>query len=97
MPRVVKRLTPKEILNILNKQYLNVVDIKKIASVNIENARKIREEITGNLKADNYFVPDKLIPSESLIKYLNLNLNYLKKLSNCCDSLDDLKIVKQKG
>lgn len=92
MSRSVKRLSPKEILNILNKQYLNIVDIKKIASVNIDNARKIRNEITERLKADNYFVPNNLIPSESLVKYLNLNISYLKKLSNCCDSNKEGKI-----
>lgn len=91
MSRIAKRLSSKEILNILNKQYLNVTDIKKIASISIEDARKIREEITQKLKYDGYFVPDKLIPSESLVKYLSLDLSYLKKLSNNCNNLDNLK------
>ena len=88
MSRLAKRLSSKEILNILNKQYLNVTEIKKIASISIKDAREIREEITQRLKHDGYFVPDKLIPSESLVKYLNLDLSYLKKLSNNCNNLD---------
>ena len=81
MPKLSKRLSAAEILTLLDKQYLNTEDIKKIACVSIDKAREIRNEITRNLKEKNYFVPDKLIPSESLVDYLNLNLNYLKKIA----------------
>ena len=81
MPRLAQRISANEILDILNQQYLNVTDIKKVASVSIERARQIRNSISQKLEDENYFVPTNLIPTESLIDYLHLNLNYLKKIS----------------
>ena len=81
MPRVPTRATVSEMLEVLKKQWLDTKDVKILASVGETKARTIKKEITNNLLKQNYFLPDGLVPSEEVVKYLNLNIKYLKKIS----------------
>lgn len=81
MAKIPKRASAKEMLEILKKQWLSTKDIKILASVGYEKARTIKIEIAEDLKKQGYFLPPGLVPSEEVIKYLNLNVNYLKKVS----------------
>ena len=68
-------------LEVLKKQWLNTKDIKILASVSEEKARTIKKKITNDLLNNNNFVPDGLVPNEEVVRYLNLNIKYLKKIS----------------
>ena len=83
MAKIPMRLSAKEILDILDQQWLDTKDIKNIACVGIKNAKKIKEEITKRIKLEdeNYFLPNGLLPTDKVIEYLNLNINYLKKIA----------------
>ena len=81
MARIPTRASANEMLDVLNKQWLDTKDIKLLASVGIEKARKIKNEIISALEDDNYFLPSGLVPSEKVVEYLNLNVKYLKKIA----------------
>jgi len=81
MPKAVKSITAIEVLEILKKQWLNTKDVQKLANVGATNAKKIKENITKKILDEGYFLPNGLIPSEEIVKYLNINIKYLKKIS----------------
>lgn len=82
MARIPKTYTAKEILNILNKQWLNTKDIQIISGTGIDKARKIKQAIACQVKDEGYYLPDGLVPTDKAISYLNINISYLKKISN---------------
>lgn len=81
MAKIPKSASASEMLEILKKQWLNTKDIKILASVGYEKAVKIKKEIIKNVEEQGCFLPSGLVPSEEVIKYLNLNIKYLKKVS----------------
>lgn len=82
MARIPKTYTAKEILNILNKQWLNTKDIQIISGTGIEKARQIKKTISKQVQNEGYYLPDGLVPVDKTIEYLHININYLKKISN---------------
>ena len=81
MARMSVRASANEMLDVLNKQWLDTKDIKLLASVGIEKEKKKKNEIISALEDDNYFLPSGLVPSEKVVEYLNLNVKYLKKIA----------------
>lgn len=81
MARIPTRASANEMLDILNKQWLDTKDIKVLASVGIDKARRIKNEIISTLAAEHYFLPTSLVPSEKVVEHLNLNVRYLKKMA----------------
>lgn len=81
MARIPERVSIDEMLEILKKQWLDAKDIRKLGSIGYQKALKIRKEITEELEERNCFVPNGLVPNECVVKYLNINLKYLQKIS----------------
>lgn len=81
MSKIAKRYSANEILKILEKQWLDTNDIKILASVSTNQARSIKKEITIQLKEEQYFLPNGLVPNERVVDYLKLNIKYLKKIA----------------
>lgn len=79
--KIANRSSTNEILEVLKKQWLDTKDIKILASVSLTKAREIRKKITIELENQNYFLPNGLVPNEEVVKYLKLNVKYLKKIS----------------
>ena len=77
---LVDNLTAKETLKILSKQWANINDIKILASVGNNKAFKIKKEINQSIKDDG-LKPTTKIPMDRLVKYLGINIEYLKKIS----------------
>ena len=82
--RIVKRLSANEILRILENQWLTTKDIKDIACVGYTKASYIKNEIELKIKErdQNYFLPAGLVPSKEVVDYLNIDIKYLKKISD---------------
>ena len=66
-----------EILEIISKQYATSEDIKKLAGCGINQE-----------SLPNYYLPSYKVPMEEVVKYLNININYLKRVER---SLKDEK------
>ena len=82
MPRQAPRSEPKEILETLNKLWLNTTDIKIIASVGLDKARAIKDEIANNLTGKGWYLPTGMVPSSKVIEYLKIDMKYLEKMAN---------------
>lgn len=68
-----------EILKIISKQWCTLEDLKKLTGLGKNSLLKIKKEIRKNL--NNKSIPNKLLPMNEVVKYLNIDIDYLKKLN----------------
>lgn len=68
-----------EILKLISKQWCNLEDLKKLTGLGKNSLLKIKKEIRNNL--NNKSIPNKLLPMNEVVKYLNIDIDYLKKLN----------------
>lgn len=69
-----------QLFSILSKPWANVNDIKVIACCDRDNATRIRNEIILEIKKSGKYLPiskSKIVPMEYVIKYLNLDIEYI--------------------
>ena len=74
----------KEILEIISKPWCSNQDIMKIANVSATTASKIKQEFEKEFrkKEPNKYIPAYCIPTKELIKYFDLDIEFLKSLIN---------------
>lgn len=72
----------KEILEIISKPWCSNQDIMKIANVSATTASKIKQEIEKEFrkKEPNKYMPVYCIPTKEVIKYFDLDIEFLKSL-----------------
>ena len=72
----------KEILEIKSKPWCSNQDIMKIANVSATTASKIKQEIEKEFrkKEPNKYMPAYCIPTKEVIKYFDLDIEFLKSL-----------------
>lgn len=76
----IPSLTAKETLEILDKQWADINDIRKLACCGRDKAREVKKEINTTLAKEGYTIINK-VPMEKVVEYLKININYLKKIS----------------
>lgn len=82
MPRVPKQHTAFEILEVLKKQWLDTKDIQIVSGTSIDKARKLKKQIAKKIiEEEKCLLPNGLVPSDKVAKYFNLNIKYLKQIS----------------
>lgn len=77
-------MTNIELFAVLSKQWASVKDIKLIASCGRDNASAIRKFITNEILLSGKHLPtskEKIVPMESIIKYLNLDIEYISLMA----------------
>lgn len=81
MNKPKQRLTAKETLELLNNQWATTEDIMKLAFVGENKAREIGKEIM-NIVTEKHKkkLPRGLFPMQVVQEYLEININYLKKI-----------------
>ena len=72
----------KEILEIISKPWCSNQDIMKIANISASTASKIKQWIEKELrkKEPNKYMPAYCIPTKEVIKYFDLDIEFLKSL-----------------
>lgn len=72
----------KEILNILATPWCSNQDIMKIANVSASTASKIKRciELDFRKKYPNKFMPAHCVPTKDIIKYFDIDIEFLKSL-----------------
>lgn len=72
----------KEILEIISKPWCSNQDIMKIANVSATTVSKIKQEIEKEFrkKEPNKYMPAYCIPTKEVIKYFDLDIEFLKSL-----------------
>lgn len=82
----------KEILNLLASPWCSNQDIMKIANVSSSTASKIKKciEVEFRKKYPNKFIPAHCVPTKDVIKYFDIDIEFLKSLATI-----DLGIVNE--
>ena len=73
-----------ELCKYLSKQWANVNDIKAIGSCGKDTASKIRDNIISQIKDNGLNLPnskEKIVPMSYVIKYLNLDIDYIYNMA----------------
>ncbi len=74
-------MNAEEILKLIDQQWATTTDITKIGKCGRDKAVKIKKEIANEL-GNKYYLPDGMVPMEKVVKYFNININYLKRMKN---------------
>lgn len=79
---MIAKVIAKEILEIISKPWCSNQDIMKIANVSATTASKIKQEIEKEFrkKEPNKYMPAYCIPTKEVIKYFDLDIEFLKSL-----------------
>ena len=82
----------KEILNILATPWCSNQDIMKIANVSASTAIKIKRciELDFRKKYPNKFMPAHCIPTKEVIKYFDLDIEFLKSIAYFDKEINDV-------
>ena len=74
----------KEILEITSKPWCSNQDIMKIANVSSSTASKIKRciELEFRKKYPDKFIPAHCVPTKDVIKYFDIDIEFLKSLIN---------------
>lgn len=81
--KIIPSLTAEETLHILSKQWICTKDLKRLACVSSARVKELRESIIKMIyeeEGENYYLPSGQLPTDKVIKYLKINVNYLKKV-----------------
>lgn len=81
----------KEILEIISKPWCSNQDIMKIANVSASTASKIKQSIEKEFrkKEPNKFMPAYFIPTKEVIKYFDLDIEFLKSIAYFDKEIND--------
>lgn len=81
--KMIKKLpTAKETLEIINKQWVTIDELMELTGLGRNSCYYIKKEINDQLEKEGHKVLDCYVPSDRLIVYLNINIDYLKKVSD---------------
>lgn len=81
----------KEILEIISKTWCSNKDIMKIANVSASTASKIKQSIEKKFrkKEPNKFMPAYCILTKEVIKYFDLDIEFLKLIAYFDKEIND--------
>jgi len=79
---VVKSLTAKEILKIIEKMWASTDDIKKLGCVGNNKALKIKNEIKTRMQEEGYAIPRNLVDMKLVTEYFNIDEQRVKFLAS---------------
>lgn len=81
----------KEILEVISKPWCSNQDIMKIANVSASTASKIKQSIEKEFrkKEPNKFMLAYCIPTKEVIKYFDLDIEFLKSIAYFDKAIND--------
>lgn len=78
-----EKLNTDQLLEIASSQWASAKDIMKIGSVGRHKAYAIRSEIALSLYDDDSKLRNRgLVPMNEVLKYFNIDINYLKEVAS---------------
>ena len=82
------KLTAKETLEMINKQWNDVNDIRQLAQCSKKKAYEIKKEIVQKLEEKGYMLPSYLVPTVNVVEYLKIDLKFLEARALCEDKIN---------
>lgn len=75
-------MTVDETLKLIAQQWCNLSDLMKLANIGRNSALTIKSKIKNDLEKEGYYVPKNAVPMQEVVKYLNIDIDYLESRSN---------------
>ncbi len=74
-------MTANETLQLIAQHWCNLNDLMKLAGVGRNSALKIKNQIKTALESEGRYVPKNAVPMQEVVKYLNIDIDYLESRS----------------
>lgn len=74
-------MTVDETLKLIAQQWCNLADLMKLANIGRNSALAIKSKIKNDLENKGYYVPKNAVPMQEVVKYLNIDIDYLESRS----------------
>ena len=74
-------MTVDETLKLIAQQWCNLADLMKLANIGRNSALTIKNKIKNDLENKGYYVPKNAVPMQEVVKYLNIDIDYLESRS----------------
>lgn len=81
-------MTAKETLEIINKQWVDANDIRKLALCSRNKAFEIKRIIRNKLLEKGYLLPTGYVPTVNVVEYLKIDVKYLESRALCEEKLN---------
>ena len=85
-------MTVDETLKLIAQQWCNLLDLMKLANIGRNSALTIKSKIKNDLESKGYYVPKNAVPMQEVVKYLNIDIDYLESRSK--NLKGDVKIAQ---
>lgn len=70
-----------EMIKIISKVWCTNEDLQKLSGLEITNTSKLKRKIKEELEKDGKVLPKGLLPMSEVVKYLNIDIDYYKKIA----------------
>ena len=74
-------MNANEMVKILSKVWCNNEDLSKLSGLGITNTYKLKKQIKDSLEKEGKILPKGLLPMDEVVKYLNIDVDYYKKMA----------------
>lgn len=74
-------MTVDETLKLIAQQWCNLSDLMKLANIERNSALTIKSKIKNDLEKEGYYVPKNAVSMQEVVKYLNIDIDYLESRS----------------
>ena len=74
-------MNANEMIKIISKVWCTNEDLQKLSGLGITNTSKLKRKIKKELEKDGKVLPKGLLPMSEVVKYLNKDIDYYKKIA----------------
>ena len=74
-------MNANEMIKIISKVWCTNKDLQKLSGLGITNTSKLKRKIKEEIEKDGKVLPKGLLPMSEVVKYLNIDIDYYKKIA----------------
>ena len=74
-------MNANEMIKIISKVWCTSEDLQKLSGLGITNTSKLKRKLKEELEKDGKVLPKGLLPMSEVVKYLNIDIDYYKKIA----------------
>ena len=74
-------MNANEMIKIISKVWYTNEDLQKLSGLGITNTSKLKRKIKEEIEKNGKVLPKGLLPMSEVVKYLNIDIDYYKKIA----------------
>ena len=74
-------MNANEMIKIISKVWCTNEDLQKLSGLGITNTSKLKRKIKEEIEKKGKGLPKGLLPMSEVVKYLNIDIDYYKKIA----------------